>query len=569
VTKLSEVYLELFVIADKQARCKRLSLELSDQYHFFEKVWRYGELLPGFTGKTYHQSLGHPITEKYMWNGCVLSKLCGTLKPGQMDKDIAFQLKTHKPYRKHYYSHRGARETGFVACLGAWCILAIGLTAIFYGKIKKENGRKFYLFRIIIPAALFSLIIWPTFYGLVPKVKVQTKRGYFRDHYSLRLMHSIGAERVKEYIDLHEMDKKAIEARIREYFDFRISRDAFNGERIRLEDSPGNFTILEDERGIVFRAYSRNGFPIDIVVKSTPEDGYELPRDNIVLLSPEQIQYHVQQILSHLELLSSKEKRLQAVQLLRMSGQKEVVKPIIDSLEPFDSRYIDYADWTLTRLTGYNFATGRNEREAHRLWSRWWEENKDKTRHQWLREALNQPNKAWNNWGAFIAAQELSKLGDDTGVPILLQQFSSGTQIKPRIEAAAALARLERKEGIDFLKETMQDEPNLPRAIRGLLTVRTEEADQLLISHARGTPTHRSYSMIANGLRDRYPKRIASIVLDHLLLLSSQETIYVKKMEADVNLLAQIARIIPPLDVTDKQKINEFIKEIEAWCKLN
>lgn len=561
----SEVYLELFVIADKQARCKGLDLELSDQYHFLEKAWRNPvgkEFSAGFIGKTHHQNIGHPITDKYMWDGCVLSKLCGTLKPGQMDKDIVLQLKTGKPYQKHYYSHRGARESGFVACLGAWCILAIVLTGIFYGKIKKENGRKFYLFRIIIPAVLFSLIVWPTVYGLVPKVKVQTERGYLYDHYGLRLMLSIGAERVKEYIDFHEMDRKAIETRIREYFDFRISRNEFNGERIRLEDSPGNFTILEDERGIVFRVYSRNGFPFDVVVKSTHKDGYELPMNNIALFSQEQIQYHVEQVLSHLELLSSKEKRFRAVQLLGMSGQKEVVKPIIDSLKEYRSHsgYIHYADQALVRLTGRYH--GRNAPQ-------WWEKNKDKTRLQWLKDAVNHPSAQWNYWSAFVAAKELSKLGDDTGVPILLQQLSSGTQVKRRIEAAAALARLERKEGIDFLKETMQDEPNLPRTIRGLLTVGTEEADQLLLSHARGSPTHRSYSMIAHGLRNRYPKQIASIVLDHLLLLSSQESISVKEMEADVNLLAQIVRIVPPLDVTNKKKINVFIREIEAWCKLN
>ncbi len=569
----SEVYLELFVIADKQARCKRLSLELSDQYHFLEKAWRNfvsGELLAGFTGKTYHQNVGHPNARKQMWDGCILSKLCGTLKPSQMDEDITLRLKTGKPYQKHYYSRRGAKEAGLIVCLSVWCIIAVALTAIFYGKIKKENGRKFYLLRIIIPAALFSLIIWPTVYGLVPKVKVETERGHFYDRFGVHAMLSIGDERAKEYIDFHEMDKKAIEERICEYFDFRISRNTFTGERIRLEDSPGNFTILEDERGIVFRVYSRNGFPFDHVVKPNAREAYKLLPRNISLMSNSEIQLDALKVSKHVEeLLSLKDKRGQTVQFLGYSQKKGVVKPIIDSIEQLDSKYYYHARLALARLTGYNFTTSHSfHSEVYRRWTQWWEENKDKTRHQWLREALDQPNKAWNDWGAFIAAQELAKLGDDTGVPILLRQLS-GTEVKRHIEAAAALARLGRKEGIDFLKEAMQDHPTLPRTIRGLLTVRTEEADQLLLSHARGNIPHRSYSMIAHGLRDRYPKRIASIVLDHLLLLSSQESISVKEMEADVNLLAQIVRIVPPLDVTDKKKVNEFIKEIEAWCQLN
>jgi len=560
----SKVYLELFVISDKQARCKRLALELSDQYHFTEKTWRNPvgtEFFAGFTGKTYHQNIGHPNAQKHMWDGCVLSKLCGTLKPSEMDEDIVLQLKPAEPYQKRYYSQRGAREIGLAACLGVWCILPVVLTGIFYGKIKKENGRKFYLLRIIIPAVLFSLIVWPTAYGLVPKVKVETERGHFYNYYGVHLMLSIGDERAKEYIDFHEMDKKAIEARIREYFDFRISRNIFTGERIRLEDSPGNFTILEDERGIVFRVYSRNGFPFDVVVKSAREQTYNLPSKNILLLSPEEVQYHGEQILSHLELLSSKEKRCLAVQLLGRSGRKEAVKPIIDSMIECSrhSDYFHYANVAITRLTGRYPGLGAPQ---------WWEQNKDKTRLQWLNEAVIHPSTQWNYWPAFVAAQELARLGDDTGVPILLQQLNI-TKDNRHIKAAVALARLGRREGINLLKIAMRDRLTLPLAIRGLLELRTEEANQLLLSQARSNPQPPAYSMIVHGLRNRCPKKVVPIVLEHLLFLSSQEPISVKETEADVNLLAQIAQVVPPLDVTDEKKMDEFIKEIETWLKLN
>ena len=135
---------------------------------------------------------------------------------------------------------------------------------------------------------------------------------------------------------------------------------------------------------------------------------------------------------------ASKEKSFQAVQLLGVSGQKKAVKPIIDSLKVIDSlkeyrshsNYIIHANQALARLTGrYHYGND----------PQWWEKNKDKTRLQWLKDAMNHPSTHWNYWPAFVAAQELSKLGDDTGVPILLQQLSSRTEIKRRIEALTAL----------------------------------------------------------------------------------------------------------------------------------
>ncbi|MHC4192859.1 MAG: DUF2330 domain-containing protein, partial [Planctomycetota bacterium] len=109
----SSVYIELFVIAEGQAETRQLPLEVSDEYVFREEARRDPvgkELLPGFLGNTYRQHIGHPSAMKLMWDGCVLNRLCGTLKPEEMTEDIIIRLKAGDPYQRRYFSRRGAKD---------------------------------------------------------------------------------------------------------------------------------------------------------------------------------------------------------------------------------------------------------------------------------------------------------------------------------------------------------------------------------------------------------------------------------------------------------------------------
>jgi hypothetical protein len=98
----SNVYLELYVIADEHATCDMLTLEVSDSYRFRKerKVSFSGRIVPSdFAGKTHRQNIGHTDVAKFMSDGCVVSKLCGKLKPKQMCEDIVLQLKTGEPLK--------------------------------------------------------------------------------------------------------------------------------------------------------------------------------------------------------------------------------------------------------------------------------------------------------------------------------------------------------------------------------------------------------------------------------------------------------------------------------------
>jgi hypothetical protein len=266
----SPVYLELFVISNKQAECERLSLELCDRYHFSAEARRdylSKQFVPGFLGKKYNQHIGHPDAKKQMWDGCVLSKLCGTLNPSQMSHDIVLELKEVKPFCRHYYSHRGASGVGQMFCLGAWCLIPFLLTGVFYNKIRGDGGRKFYIKRVIIPSALFSLLLWGTIYLVLPKVEVRTESG--RLYHRFRFTREVDLKMqilAKEHDGFRGMEKEEIDKLVGACFENQ--RNVFTGENLRWEDSPGNFEVLKDERGVVLRIYERNGFPLEYVLIS-------------------------------------------------------------------------------------------------------------------------------------------------------------------------------------------------------------------------------------------------------------------------------------------------------------
>ncbi len=272
----NDVYLELFVIAQKKAACRNLVLEHSDRYSFSKKAnLNYfskdvEDVLPGFIGKTYRQKIGHPEVFKCMWDGCVLSKLCGTLAPAEMNKDIVIALKSGGSFRKHYFSQRGANGTSLMVCLTTWSILLLVLYLVFQNKIKGENGREFALLRIALPIVLLSLILGGITYALLPKTEVETGHKHFRIFYRMWLheLEVFTEQFVEDNKGLQEMDIAEIKTRFQE--GLKSWEGSIKDVNIDEGDSPGNYVIFEDERGVVFRYFDMEGFPFDFVLRLKP-----------------------------------------------------------------------------------------------------------------------------------------------------------------------------------------------------------------------------------------------------------------------------------------------------------
>ena len=275
----SNVYLELYVIADEQATCDVLTLEVSDSYRFRKerKVSFSDRIVPfDFAGKTYKQNIGHADAAKFMWDGCIVSKLCGTLKPKQMDKDLVLQLKTGKPHRKRYYSRRGARDTGLAMFMRMWCVLPVLLAVVYHRKRKELSGRSIFIKRALVPSVLLSSMVWILTYAALPKINVRAvpggKGGFARIMLERHQRNTEISMLAQDHDDFAGMGKDEIAKLLDDYFTSKNATNVYNGEPLKHEDSPGDYTIIEDERGIVWRTYSQGGYPDDSVIVPTLQD---------------------------------------------------------------------------------------------------------------------------------------------------------------------------------------------------------------------------------------------------------------------------------------------------------
>jgi hypothetical protein len=76
----------------------------------------------------------------------------------------------------------------------------------------------------------------------------------------------------EDHDDFTGNGKNEITELVAGHFESNDTTNIYTGEPIRHEDSPGDYTIIEDERGVVWRTYSQGGYPDDYVLKPSGED---------------------------------------------------------------------------------------------------------------------------------------------------------------------------------------------------------------------------------------------------------------------------------------------------------
>jgi hypothetical protein len=83
------VYLDLFVVAPQQAAADHLTTISSDVYRLRPDAgWGGQDVVPGFVGERFRTTIGHPAAAATLWDGCVLTRLSGSLRPEQMSRDL-------------------------------------------------------------------------------------------------------------------------------------------------------------------------------------------------------------------------------------------------------------------------------------------------------------------------------------------------------------------------------------------------------------------------------------------------------------------------------------------------
>ncbi|MHC4200097.1 MAG: DUF2330 domain-containing protein, partial [Planctomycetota bacterium] len=496
----SSLYLELFVVAEGRAHSGSLGTEFCDTYAHSRTAGRSSDSISCLRGRAFGHRICHPAAVPQTWDGCVITRLAGELAPEDMAEDIVLGMGSARPYWLHLYSRRGARDTGLRFALVLWCLAVPAALLVAYPQLVTDRRRGFAIAAAVTPGAALSAALWGVVYLTLPKTEVETMSGrMYHGHSAYRL-----EQRAREIAEEHSCfpggTLAEVSATYDEYFRYSLDRNAFTGGRVTREDSAGNYVVLEDERGIVFRTFRRDGFPNDMIVS----------RDGI--------------LKKYLPLLKGERHPYRELERLGLTRDPRIVEPILDSMRYWLARNRLIETTALTKLTGTRIERAT---DYHKAWSRWWEQNRHKSRTEWLRRAN--------------AGLELARLGDASAVPILLEGLKGAYH--RRRESAVGLALMGREEGFRYLD------------------VRLREKRYDILSG-------RYHVALVEAMR-RHPGKGAPIILRHVKRHRSEsgDKPYARWLVRQaVGLLGPAVKVPPPLDVTDAAKLDGFIAAAERWC---
>jgi hypothetical protein len=265
---------EIFVVADDRAACDLLKEEFCQR--FTEEKWAHtDDDDPYEAGKYFYceaipQQIGHPAICSMMWNKCVVTKLAGTIDADKMTSDILFGLTPFQPYREHFYTVQGAKQSAllvFVCLLGCW--LAASMIA-YRKRIMEPEGLLPYLGRVLLPAIVLIAIFAAGVSVSLPVLdasEVVTGHG-FRFHRFSRMVFSRFKNTVDERPDALQGTEKEIAERLLKYSGDREKHpettNQYTGTDVIAEDSPGNFTVEKSPKKVIIRVYDHAGRPMPI-----------------------------------------------------------------------------------------------------------------------------------------------------------------------------------------------------------------------------------------------------------------------------------------------------------------
>jgi hypothetical protein len=266
-----EPRLELFVIAKERASCGMLKEEFCDRFERRDSGsgihdWHEYEPRFRFTGASTRCGVGHPDVCSLMWDDCVLTKFAGGVAAAEMTEDIQFGWMPFKSRQEHFYTRYGAgclATVLFLVVVGSWNVVSMRDYA---RGLVQPKGFMSYCLRRLLPAVALGAIAAGLCFTLLPKLDpadVAVSRGgrwrwggevllsecdnYLSDHPK-------ALERTEPEIAALLLQKLPGTAKPE-----TLTKNLITGAELKVEDSPGNFTVEKQADKVLIRVYDRFG----------------------------------------------------------------------------------------------------------------------------------------------------------------------------------------------------------------------------------------------------------------------------------------------------------------------
>lgn len=264
----SSPYFEIFVVGDQAAEFPHLHTALCDRFSLSSSEYE-GDL---WKAEKVGVSIGHPALTGLLWDGCVVTRLRGTLTPEQMKEDVTLGWRKPRPHRDHFYSTLGAMYTALIVffLLGSASLLAV--CVVRRRDFGRGGNRRRALLAILV-TILASVFVGAVVFASLPKKEV-TAGGRIHprvDHVQAMMLGSLTREATEkggfgDSAGLRVVIRQKIEAKKewhsrRKYRPPRWLENPYRGGLMREEASPGNYEVREEEGEVRVYYYDRYALP--------------------------------------------------------------------------------------------------------------------------------------------------------------------------------------------------------------------------------------------------------------------------------------------------------------------
>ena len=155
--------------------------------------------------------------------------------------------------------------TGVCWSLFGWSGLLILRAIATRRKHGVEKARRIAVKGMLRPVSLVGVLSVGVIYLVLPKVAVTVEsRAYRRSIDAIDVLMAASPNWIEDERNLNRMSIGQMRERCRSLLrDKPQVINPYSGAPIREQESPGDYQIIEDQRGIVFRLYGRLGWPQD------------------------------------------------------------------------------------------------------------------------------------------------------------------------------------------------------------------------------------------------------------------------------------------------------------------
>ncbi len=205
-----------------------------------------------------HASLGHPDIVPLLWANCTATKLVADLPPAKMDQDITIQLQPLTPHRDSFYSSL-ARQQIALALLCAGMAIFLIFAAVFLRGRRRPTP---WQFKFLTTTLLVVFIVPAVAWQFLPTIPVHV--GSHSARFLPRVLSAAVSDLVKKNILPHDPTPEQIASIPQilvshDELSPEILTNPYTGQPIRVECSPGNYTVRTLGDKTYFCTYDENG----------------------------------------------------------------------------------------------------------------------------------------------------------------------------------------------------------------------------------------------------------------------------------------------------------------------